>query len=270
VKLSTADADLFFELTRRLHFYVNQQRQILPDVGTIEDYVALPKADKVQVRNALWEDPGLIDTYVAENPDDLPVEELAILLKWKRYVAGTFQIFRFLKKHTIFIGEKARVYGVLGLYDDLEDVCGGQRPPILVEAVLLPFKGKIVYDGMLSGYAISFGPGIRASLNEEYMAAKQNQRIITTLEPELAKPTRAPKRPAKDWRPAVDDLVEQTGRMTGGPAVQSSAFGLLRASAKLAQAAAHHPDDLDELWKLEQRVRTALSRLQTVLSRAER
>ena len=38
----------------------------------------------------------------------------------------------------------------------------------------------------------------------------------------------------------------------------------------LAQAAVHNPDDLNELWDLEQRVRTALSRMQTVLSRAER
>lgn len=68
----------------------------------------------------------------------------------------------------------------------------------------------------------------------------------------------------------MDDLVERAGKIKGGPAIQSSAFSLLRASAKLAQAAAHSPDDLDELWDLERRVRTALSRLQTVLSRAER
>ncbi|MFQ5595470.1 MAG: hypothetical protein ACE5HA_15085, partial [Anaerolineae bacterium] len=67
-----------------------------------------------------------------------------------------------------------------------------------------------------------------------------------------------------------DDLVKQTERMKGGPAVQSSAFGLLRAGARLAQAAVRDPHDLDELWELERRVRTALTRLQTTLYRAER
>jgi len=135
--------------------------------------------------------------------------------------------------------------------------------------VLLPFKGKIIHDGMMGSYNIYFGGGIRSSLNEEYMTAKQNNRIITTLEPELAKPARKPKKPPKDWRPELDDLVKQTEKMKGGPAVQSAAFGLLRASAKLTQGAIHNPDDLDELWNLERRARTALTRFQTALSRVE-
>jgi hypothetical protein len=100
------------------------------------------------------------------------------------------------------------------------------------------------------------------------MTAKQNDRIITTLEPELAPPPRE-KKPAKDWRPVVDDLVKTTNKLKGGPAVQSAALSLLRASAKLAQAAVHDPDDLDELWKLGRRAQTALNRLQTVLERAK-
>jgi hypothetical protein len=99
--------------------------------------------------------------------------------------------------------------------------------------------------------------------------AKQNNRIITTLESELAKPAPKPKKPSRDWRAEMDDLVKQTAKMKGGPAIQSSAFSLLRASAALAQAAVHNPEDLDELWALERRVRTNLSRLQTILSRSE-
>jgi len=36
---------------------------------------------------------------------------------------------------------------------------------------LLPFKGHIVYDGLVSSYKISFGPGIRRSLNENFKEA---------------------------------------------------------------------------------------------------
>jgi hypothetical protein len=270
VKLSTKDAALFFKLMWRLQFYVNQQRQILPDVESVEDFADLPSTERAEVRNVLWENPELIDAYVAENPHGLPAEELGIIRKWKRFVSGTFQIFRYLKKHTIFIGEDSKVYGVLALYDSLEEMLYGRRPPIMVQAVLLPFEGKIVYDGTLNSYNIFFGRGIRSSLNEEYMAAKQNDRIITTLEPELAQPARRRReKPAKDWGAVVDDLVKTTGKMKGGPTVQSSAFGLLRASAQLAQAAVHDPGDLDELWELERRVRTALTRLQRVLDRAE-
>ena len=175
MNLTTTDADLFFKLMWRLQFYVNRQRQILADVASLEDYEDRSMQDKAPVRNALWENLELIDAYFAENPDGLSAEELAIILKWKRFVRGNFQIFRFLKKYTIFIGEKSQVYGVLGLYDSMEDMFWGRKPPIMVEAVLLPFKGKIVYDGMMGIYGVYFGGGIRSGLNEEYMTAKQNE-----------------------------------------------------------------------------------------------
>ncbi|MCD6286990.1 MAG: hypothetical protein J7M39_13860 [Anaerolineae bacterium] len=270
MKVPKQDADLFFKLMWRLQLYVNQQRQVLPSVRTLRDYVELSSEDKVKVRDALWEHPDLIDAYVKENPDGLVPEELGIIQKWKRYVAGTFQIYRLLKKHAILVGEKSQVYGVLGLRDSLEDMLGGQPLPVMVQTVLLPFRGKIVYDGMLRSYNVTFGKGIRSSLHEEYMRAKQNDRIITTLEPELGKPEREIRRkPDKDWQPVLDSLVQTTERMRGGPAVQSSTFGLLRASARLAQAAARSPDDLDELWHHEQQVRKALTRLQRILHRAE-
>jgi hypothetical protein len=37
MKLSTEDADLFYKLMWRLQFYVNRQRQILPNVASLED-----------------------------------------------------------------------------------------------------------------------------------------------------------------------------------------------------------------------------------------
>ena len=51
--------------------------------------------------------------------------------------------------------------------------------------------------------------------------------------------------------------------------MQSPAFSVLKASARLAQAAVHDPDDLDALWEMGQRVQKALRRLETVLDRAE-
>ena len=272
MKVAQEDADLFFRLMWNLQFYVNQQRRILSGVESVEEYVHLSMSDKIEVRDALWEDPTLIDAYVEKNPDGLSIEELGIIRKWKRFVAGTFSIFRFLKKHTIFIGEKSQVYGVLGLHDTLEEVFWGRRPPIMVEAVLLPFQGKIIYDGVLTGYNVVFGGGIRAGLKEEYMAAKQNRRIITTLEPGiggLARGRRERQKPGKDWGPKVEEIVKASEQMRGGPAVQSAALGLLRASARLAQSAVGQPEDLEELWHLEQQVRRALSRLQTTLERAE-
>lgn len=270
MKVSTADAELFFKLMWSLQFYVNQKLQVLPDLDSLEDYQLYPLEERFLLRNTLWENPNLIGTYVAENPQQFPEEELAIVQKWERHIAGTFQIFRHLKKHSIFIGENNQVYGVLGLHDSLEDALYGRTLPLMVNTVLLPFKGQIVYDGILNSYNVYFGSGIRSELNDIYMTAKQNKRIITTLEPELSPPTPISKEPIKDWGPVVDEVVNATNSLKGGPVIQNAAFRLLRASAALAQSAVNEPDNLDELWKLEKLVRTALTHLQTVLNRAER
>jgi hypothetical protein len=275
MKLSPEDAELFYKLMWPLQFYVNQQCQILPDVDSLEGYIACPQEDKLQVRNALYENIGLLNAFVTENLAQLSADELAIVQRWKRFVAGEFYIVRFLKKATIFVNSKdpPQVYAVLGLIDSLEDVFYGRKPPILIRTVLLPFKGRIIYDGMLNFYNIFFGSGIRGNLKEIYMAAKQNQRIIGTLEPEQQPPKkkRAPRKPPPDWRPVVDDLVETAKKLKGGQSpVQSPAFSVLKASARLAQAAVHDPDDLDALWELGWSVQKALRRLETVLDRAER
>ena len=273
MKLSPEDANLFYKLMWPLQFYVNQQRQIIPHLSSLEEYIE-SQQDKTQVRNAMYENIGLLDAFIAENPAHLSDDELAIVQSWKRFVAGNFYIVRLLKKTNIFVdsSDPPRVYAVLGLIDSLQDIFYHRKPPIWVQTVLLPFKGKIVYDGMLNVYNIYFGSGIRGNMKEIYMAAKQNRRIIETLEPERQPPKkkRAPRKPPRDWRPVVDELVKTAGKLKGGPSpVQSPAFSLLKVSARLAQAAVHAPDDLDALWKLEGSVRRALRRLETVLDRAE-
>lgn len=270
MKLSVEEANLFYQLMWGLHFYVNQQQQILPNIKSAKEYENVPMPEKVAVRNALWKNPNLIDAYVEKNPDNLPTQELDIVSKWKRFVSGGFQIFRYLKNHTIFISDKSQVYGVVGLYDHLEELFPGRPLPIMVGAVLLPFKGKIVYDGMLEGYNIFLGGSMRSGLNEGYMAAKQNDRIITTLEPESAPQIQAKQRkPDKDWKPVVEEILKVIEEMRGGSPLQHAAFTLLRNSVRVVQSVVQQPDNLEEIWRLNQQTQKTLGRLQKVLERTE-
>ena len=66
---------------------------------------------------------------------------------------GKFYVFRYLKKYTVFLtsgGSPNKAYGVLGLADPMEQVIGPYLPR-LITTVLLPFKGRIIYDGLISG-----------------------------------------------------------------------------------------------------------------------
>jgi hypothetical protein len=126
---------------------------------------------------------------------------------WRHLVAGKFYIFRELKKHTVFLSSEDQpiAYGVTALTQPFEELIGSYRP-VLIDTVLLPFKDKIVYDGLLAGMGVSlsFGPGIRRMLNESYQAAKNRHGIITSLpvsakaiEP-IAMPKSKPRRKATE------------------------------------------------------------------------
>ena len=276
MKLSPAEVALYYKLMWPLQFYVNQKLNILPDVDSVEAYANdYTFEDKLPVRNAIYEHIKLLDAFVDKNPAQLTEAELAIVQSWKNFVAGDFYIERYLKKGAIFIhtSEPPQVYIVLGLMDSLKDMFQYyHRPPILVKTVLLPFKGRIIYDGLFQTYSIFFGGGIKGNLKETYMAAKQNQRIIETLDPELQAKQREKtwRKPTRDWRPEVDELVKAANKLKGGNVpIQSEAFSLLKASALLTQTVVHSPDDLDALWKLNKRLNRALRKLETTLYRAE-
>ncbi|MGH9854194.1 MAG: hypothetical protein ACREBD_30490, partial [Blastocatellia bacterium] len=132
-------------------------------------------------------------------------------------------------------------------------------------------KSQIIYDGLCQRYSIQFGSGIRSGLNEDYLKAKQNGLIITSLEPETdaAKPAQRSRKSGEKSGAIVEGVVQVSERLRGGDAIQSAAFGLLRASAKVAQAALQNPDDLDELEQLARKAHNALNRLQTGLERAK-
>ena len=268
MKLSEENTNLFYKLMWGVQFYLNQQLQVRPNIPSAQEYAALPMSDKAAVRDALWKNPKLIDAYLDLNPDHLPAEEKEIICKWKQFIADTFHIFRFLKNYTIFIGKRSQVYGVMGLNNNLAELFIGRPLPILVEAVLLPFKGQIIYDGLLRPHDIFFGSGVRSDLNETYMIAKQKGRIITTLEPGATVPgVERAEKSSQEWIKKVEEIAELSEQMHGGPAIQSAALTLLRASAKVAEAALKRMDE-EDLWWLLAQAKKALRRLQTVLERA--
>src|SRR5947199_3680845 len=117
-----------------------------------------------------------------------------------------------------------RVYAVVGVDDQLEEIFSGRPLPILVETVMLIFKGKIIYDGVLRPYNLYFGAGIRSGLKEEYLTAKQNGRIITSLESEIApaKPPRQERGQDKKSEAALTEIVRMSENIRGGSAIQSA------------------------------------------------
>ena len=209
--LSQEDAELFFKLHRSLMFFVNQRLGIVPDIVSPDDFSGLPPEIRVEVRSAFLEEVDLIESFVDENPANLNEEELGIVLSWHEHVTGKFYLFRQLKNCMIFLSseEVPVAYGVLALTEPFEDVIG-PRLPIMVDAMLLPFRDCIIYDGLLGSYNVSFGGGIKRSLNESYREAKDRQGIVTTL-PIGSHPV-APKRTGKKAKCKTDKPALKEGK----------------------------------------------------------
>ncbi len=124
-------------------------------------------------------------------------------------------------------------------------------------------------------YNVSFGSGIRSSLKEMYLIAKDNDAIIEMLDSSsnAAKTTKASTKTAKatqDLTPLLDEMASIAKKLRGGsgqPAIYSPVFSLARASIELAQIATEEPIDVDKLGKKVRRVDTILDQLDSTASR---
>jgi hypothetical protein len=204
MNLTFDEGELFYNLYAGLLSFVNRKLKVSSEqFSSSQEYASTPPDARIGIRDALFAHRELIDEFVRENPAKLKADELEIVGTWKHALVDQFYVFRYLKKYTVFLtsgGAPKRAYGVLGLADPLEEVVG-PRLPRLLATVLLPFQGRIIYDGLMSGHNIIFGGGIKRRLNEEYREAKEAFGIITSLGDEAArlpeKRKKSKKRPQK-------------------------------------------------------------------------
>ncbi len=271
MKLSEQDTKLFFQLMWALQFYVNQKLKI-HDIKYIDDYADSATGQKVKVREALYENIELIDSFIQENPQNFAKADLAIISEWKKFIKGSFFIERLLKKYAVFIQED-KVYGVLGLSQSFDELTYNANLPLYIDTVLLPFKGKIVYDGLLGFQNIFFGGGIKRSLKEIYMRAKQNNRINDSLEkPQVKNQNKSEPKSLRNWKPELEELAHRAKKLKGStesPAIFTSAFSLVKASIEFAQLAVSDANDQETLHKALRKVRRAFNKSNTVLYREE-
>ncbi|NEQ53682.1 MAG: hypothetical protein F6K11_26710 [Leptolyngbya sp. SIO3F4] len=276
MKLAPNDVQLFFSLMLPLQWYVSQQASLLPDIKTFEAYTDSSMDDKIIVRDYIFEHPELIDQFIQDNPENLETDKLNIIATWKNFIRGDFFIERLLKKYSIFIDDKENVYAILGLMEGLDVFMDKRDLPVRVQTILLPFKGKIVYDGFFRWYRMFFGSGIKSSLKQTYLIAKDNNAIIDTLEPDAAttqtksKKTLKQSNATQDWGPLLDELAEKAKKLRGGggqPATYSPIFSLVRASIEMAQLATANSPDIDKLCKKGARLDTLIQQVENALLR---
>jgi len=163
-----------------------------------------------------------VSDFVKSNPEGLEDEHLVQVAAWRRFVQGNFYVERDLKKYTVFLdaGEPPRGFAVLGLTTEIVDMLPTPLPAY-VSAVLLPWRDVVVCDGLIGGYNLIAGGGIKRMLRNTYRKIKADGMIVTYLDrewhPPVTRPKRRPKTPAvqrfmrKKCPETVAALVEAFG-----------------------------------------------------------
>jgi hypothetical protein len=173
-------------------------------------------------------------------------------------VEGEFYIERTLKKYAVFIGPDDVVYGVLGLYEGLNEIFPKNRLPLLVRAVLLPFQGKIVYDGLFHGANIFFGGGIKEELKQVYLLAKESGLMVEDLLAEkpassaISSEEKAAFKTNQEFSALLQEMARQAKSLRGGkgqPAFNGPIFSLIKASLELGLIAVEQPENHAQLMK---------------------
>src|SRR6266496_1017610 len=191
--LSPAEAEMVLKLHGALMQFVIKRLKPLDVHASALSYIALPAEERQKVVRAFLGRMDLVDAFIAATPARLSRQELEIVSSWRHLVFGRFIALRQLKTHMLLLScdGASTAYALTGLIEPIEMVIK-QPLPTMIETVLLPFRGKIIYDGVISRFNVTFGSGSRRGFEEHLRAAKASNGFFTSLPASVAARTAQP------------------------------------------------------------------------------
>lgn len=181
MNLNEKDIKRFYNIWFNLLDYTNTKHKIAPKVKNIAHSKSVNPNDISPIRDRLWLDNSIIDDILATNPFQFSEADLSVINSWRNRVSDTFILLKHLKNYSVFLGNQ-NIYGVIGIVSSIDEMFPAYILPLMVETVLLPFEGKIIYDSLMCPYQVSFGSGAKNGFKENYREIKSRSGIITSLD----------------------------------------------------------------------------------------
>jgi hypothetical protein len=162
----------------QLLYYCYCKKHELKNELSFNEFIRKPMDAKYEARNHFITNLFLLDEYLREN-DNISNIDKEILNGFRKKLSGKYVILKQLKKYAILMDlESERFYAVYALSDPFESMLDGL--PVLIETTLLPFEGKIIYDGFLIRQTY-IGKNMELNMLNKYKEAKVNKLIIKTI-----------------------------------------------------------------------------------------
>ena len=181
--LTPKEYNAYLKVHLDLLYYTGKKYKILQAGTTLKEFKDLPLENKFECRECFNEYPEILEEYIKSYQSKLSVGQLQILDGFRRRVMNDyFIILKCLKKYAIFIeNDSKQVYGVIALSNPLNDFF--HDFPLVVKTTIVPYNGRIIYDGFIQSYEAYLGPNMTWEYTEIYKEAKNNRQIITSLDP---------------------------------------------------------------------------------------
>lgn len=162
--LTERQTERFTRLLDAYTRYANDRFRVVPPARLVDRRTGGIAADaRCALRRALWDDPVLVDDFCRDNPQGLPLIDLAEVRRWRDAVPYPF----------FMIGTDASGSAIVDLGDALVAVAGPgveaaalvPRLPALAEFTLLPFEGLVTFALDLAETPMTFSPAILADID---------------------------------------------------------------------------------------------------------
>lgn len=178
--LSQKDYHEYLQTHLNLLYFVGYYHGIIDEEMEFKEFLETNMSLKIRCRNTFLNNKTLLDVYFMQWKE-IPDEQVSILSGFKKAINGQFTLLKCLSKHAILQNiENGNFYAVKALGETFDELIPDY--PVIIELTILPFKGQIIYDGFIFGGNLKIGKNIKESLHKEYLEAKKNNQIITTLD----------------------------------------------------------------------------------------
>lgn len=181
MKLSERDARHFFKIVMPLFGWINKNSYYLREI-TGGDTLVFPQ-DGILLWRVIRTRPEIIDEYLEDNHIKSTSDAAKTLTQWKEhFVPGPFLVERYTRKGTVFISVKTgQVYLVSGISDDFRDYLKDFELPCLIETSIMPFRDRIISEGLMAAKKAGCEPEIKAALAKRYEEAHKSNSLISKL-----------------------------------------------------------------------------------------
>ncbi|MCU4718550.1 hypothetical protein [Halapricum hydrolyticum] len=184
--LDMESEDRFLDLYAHLLVYVNDRFDVIEGIETVGDISNRNTSDLLPLRQRLYEEDteAIIESFVEENPANLPADDLDTVADWTDSEYGECVVVRHLSDYAVLLdwSDPPRAFGVKAVRMPFTDLWPEERLPVfLSEVALLPFEDQIVTDGWLAIQRVVAGGNLSTDIDDSYEEAKHRLGIIETL-----------------------------------------------------------------------------------------